>query len=78
MIPFDQLEEPLKRPRRDVGCQRDWLDALPAQSETQFVRWVHLEKPVRVYIDSLRGRGVCLKPSETVQEVMDEEDASGI
>lgn len=60
------------------SLQWDWLDRFSAQRESRFVRWVRLKRPIRVLIDSLRGRGMCLKPAREKKAVMDEEDASGI
>jgi len=38
-----------------------WLDARPAEMETDFVRWVRLPAPLVVRVDGRTGRGVILR-----------------
>ncbi len=40
----------------------EWLDNLPAENETQFVRHVRLDKPVEILINGRERKGVILKP----------------
>jgi len=44
---------------------RDWLDAQPAESETDYVRHVALAEPLSIAANSRTGTGVVLKPGVT-------------
>jgi len=46
-----------------------WLEALPAATETEHLKHVHLEQPLTVMIDGRKSQGVILKPGSpaTVQ-----------
>ncbi len=46
------------RPDEARGVDWAWLDTRPAASETEFVRHVRLEAPLRVEVDGRSGRGV--------------------
>jgi hypothetical protein len=46
----------------DGVLQRDVLDAMPAVDETQFVRHVRFEKPLRIMMDGKKQHGVVLLP----------------
>ncbi len=40
----------------------DWLDSLPAETETEFVRHIRTTRPMQVRVDGRTGRGVILHP----------------
>jgi hypothetical protein len=40
----------------------EWLESLPAYSETGYLRAIRLDRPVRVEVDGRTGKGVILKP----------------
>ncbi len=40
----------------------DWLDSQPATSETDHLRYLHLEQPLTVVLNGREGRGVIAKP----------------
>jgi CheY-like chemotaxis protein len=42
----------------------DWLAGLKAVSETEYVRHVRLEHPLKILIDGRTGKGIVLKPAE--------------
>lgn len=46
------------RPHDPRGVDWTWLDARPAAAETEFVRHVRLDAPLRVAVDGRSGRGV--------------------
>jgi len=51
------------------GCfDRAWLDALPAQAQTEWVRHVRLEQPLDVQMDGLRGWAAILKPGANLKQ----------
>ena len=43
-------------------CRLDVLDAMPAVEETQFVRHVRFDKPLRIMMDGKKQEGVVLLP----------------
>jgi len=45
---------------------REWLDAQPAVRETHGVRHVHLEAPIGVCLDGLKGSAVVLKDARSL------------
>ena len=45
----------------EACLDKAWLDSLPAQQETQFVRHVRVSPPIHVLIDGLSGRATILK-----------------
>ena len=50
-------------PARGAGvCDYEYLDSLPAEEETDFVRVVRFDKPLAIGIDGVRGEGVVAKP----------------
>lgn len=42
--------------------RKDFLDAIPAETETEHVRLVHLPNPLRVMMDGMKQEGVVLLP----------------
>ena len=46
------------------GVDFAWLNALPAVSETGFVRHVRLARPLHAAVDGRTGRGVMLRPED--------------
>ena len=56
----------------------DWLVEQPVQEETGYLKWIHLDDPITIQIDSNSGEGVCLKPESNEVEPMDEHETSGI
>ncbi len=40
-----------------------WLDSLPAETETEFVRHVRLDHPLKIFIDGLSGKATAIKPN---------------
>ena len=52
----------------DGIMQTDILDAMPAVEETEFVRHVRFEKPLKVMMDGKKQTGVVLLPSEETEE----------
>ena len=48
----------------DGIMQRDVLDAMPAVEETQYVRHVRFERPLRIMMDGKKQHGVVLLPQE--------------
>ena len=44
--------------------QKDMLDAMPAVDETQYVRHVRFDRPLRIMMDGMKQEGVVLLPSE--------------
>ncbi len=54
------------RPGTDRGyIDLDWLDAQPALQETDYIRVVQLEDPLRVVLDGREGKGMVLKPEKS-------------
>ena len=45
--------------------QKDLLDAMPAVEETQYVRHVRFDRPLKIMMDGMKQEGVVLLPSET-------------
>ncbi len=45
--------------------QKELLDAMPAVEETQYVRHVRFDRPLRIMMDGMKQEGVVLLPSET-------------
>lgn len=44
------------------GIAWDWLESLPIEQETAFVRHVRTSSPVRIAVDGRSGRGLILRP----------------
>ncbi len=40
----------------------EWLESLPPAGQTDFVRHVHLKKPLEILIDGRKSKAVILKP----------------
>lgn len=49
-------------PPNEGYLDRIWLDSIPATHETNFVRHVRLDHPLRVLIDGLTGNATVIKP----------------
>ena len=56
----------------------DWLKSQPVKQATKFIRWIQLEEPLHIRIDGSTGEGIILKPQPKKEEIMDEEESSGI
>ena len=56
----------------------DWLNSLTIEKETEFLKFISLDFPLKVKIDGQTGIGMIVKPSPTEIEKMDEEDSTGI
>ena len=54
--------KPTKKPDID-NMQKAVLDAMPAVEETQFVRHVRFDKPLKIMMDGKKQHGVVLLPS---------------
>ncbi len=44
--------------------QKELLDAMPAVDETQYVRHVRFDRPLKIMMDGMKQEGVVLLPSE--------------
>jgi len=47
----------------DGVLQKEILDSMPAVEETEFVRWVRFERPLKIMMDGKKQHGVILLPS---------------
>ncbi|RMZ50057.1 hypothetical protein EB821_00385 [Candidatus Marinimicrobia bacterium PRS2] len=56
----------------------EWLKDQPVKQATKFIRWIQLEEPLHIRIDGSTGEGIILKPQPKIEEIMDEEESSGI
>jgi hypothetical protein len=56
----------------------DWLKSQPVKQATKLIRWIQLEEPLHIRIDGSTGEGIILKPQPKKEEIMDEEESSGI
>ena len=56
----------------------EWLKDQPVKQATKFIRWIQLKEPLHIRIDGSTGEGVILKPQPKIEEIMDEEESSGI
>ncbi len=59
LISFDVLYMSVRH-MSNFSIQWDWLDKQPTTTETEFVRHVHLSKPLDMKVDGRNGRGVIL------------------
>ncbi|NOZ60848.1 MAG: hypothetical protein GXO74_04130 [Calditrichaeota bacterium] len=50
--------------RKDSFIDWNWLDSLPAENETDFVRHIRLDAPMEIRIDGRSRKGVILKPEK--------------
>jgi hypothetical protein len=58
-------EDPLAR------LDAAWLDARPAESETEFVRHLSFGKPLEIVVSSKTGHGVIMKPGVSVASAIE-------
>jgi hypothetical protein len=49
-------------PQANARIDERWLNEQPSVRETELVRHVELERPLRIYLDGRHGRAVVLKP----------------
>lgn len=49
-------------PQANGYIDQGWLDAQPCLRETEYVRHVQLESPLRIFLDGRHGRALVLKP----------------
>ncbi len=49
-------------PREGGVIRKEILDAMPAVEETEYVRHVRFDKPMRILMDGMRQEGVVLLP----------------
>ncbi len=55
-----------------------WIQNQSIKKETKYLNWIQLDEPIVVQIDGSSGDGVILKPIPPKEEIMDEEESTGI
>lgn len=55
-----------------------WLQQQPVVKKGRYTTWFHTDKPLLVNINGQTGEGLIIKPSLSDEEVMNEQEASGI
>jgi hypothetical protein len=56
----------------------EWLKSQKIRQATKHIRWIQIDKPLNIRINGNSGEGVILKPKNKSQDVMDEEQSTGI
>ncbi len=56
----------------------DWLAGQTLVRETQYLKWIRLDSSLTVTIDGKSGQGIVYKPVEPMEELMNEEESTGI
>lgn len=56
----------------------DWLHSQRVEDETDYIKWITVDSPITIHIDSSDGNGICRKPDMPESEVMDESGTSGM
>ena len=55
-----------------------WLNSQSVKQSTKYLRLIELKNPLEIYIDGSTGKGNIMKPISKTQDMMDEEESSGI
>ena len=56
----------------------DWIDSCNVKEETNYLKWITLEKPLTIQIDGSSGQSIILKYPIEIDEIIDEDESSGI
>jgi hypothetical protein len=51
----------------------EWLDAHPAEEETEFIRLIHFDDPLDIAVDGKQGLGVVMKPGFRISSDPDDD-----
>ena len=68
----------IQKSDKSENIDMDWISAQPVKQATKNIRWIELEDPLLIRIDGSSGKGAILKPQPETNEVMDEEESTGI
>ena len=68
----------IQKNERISNLDMAWLEEQPVKQTSKNVRWIELESPLHIHINGSSGEGVIMKPPLKVEEVMDEEESTGI
>ena len=63
---------------KDEFIDWDWLKNNPLKKKTKFIKWIELKRPLFVQLDGTTGTGIIMKPQEKKQDIMNEEQSTGI
>ncbi len=56
----------------------DWIESLTLKKKLKFSSWYHLEYPLNIQLNGISGIGIINKPNLPEEDVMDEQESSGI
>ena len=68
----------IQKSAKSENIDMDWINSQPVKQATKNIRWIELEDPLLIRIDGSSGKGAILKPQPKTNEVMDEEESTGI
>ena len=56
----------------------EWIESSKCKKETDYLKWMQLKNPLIMQIDGSSGNGLILKKEIKQDEVIDEDESSGI
>ena len=68
----------LTQDKRNKTLDLDWIDSCNVKEETNYLKWIALEKPLTIQIDGSSGQSIILKYPIEIDEIIDEDESSGI
>ena len=68
----------LTQDKRNKTLDLDWIDSCNVKEETNYLKWITLEKPLTIQIDGSSGQSIILKYPIEIDEIIDEDESSGI
>jgi len=68
----------LTQKKKNKGFDESWLNTCKVKKETQYLKWISLNKPLMIQIDGSTGKAIILKEFIQKNNILDENESSGI
>jgi len=68
----------LTQDKNDTSFDIKWLDNCKVKKETKYLKWITLKEPLMIQIDGSTGKAIILKQFIQKEDIIDENESSGI
>ena len=68
----------LTQDKKNKTLDLDWLDSCKIKKESKYLKWITLSKPLTIQIDGSTGNSIILKEPIQTEELINENESTGI
>ena len=68
----------LTQGKRNKNLDLDWIESHHVKKETNYLKWITLKEPITIQIDGSSGHSLILKKTIKIDEIINEDESSGI